>query len=61
MLAPKKRGELFDDDSARKNRAYDPDNLSIRAFRLDPSSDGEDSTENSSTDSRQQALVDMRG
>ena len=65
MQAPRKRDEFFDEDSSRKNknRAYDPDNLSIREFRLDGSSDGDSSTDNSSPggeNSRQQALEDMR-
>ena len=54
--------------SARKQRAYDPDNLSIRAFKLDglSDSDGENSTENSSRRSeeqndRRQAMEDVRG
>lgn len=62
---------MFDESSARKQRAYDPENLSIRAFKLDgysPSSgsEGEQSTENSSRRSeeyndRQQAMDDVRG
>ena len=62
ILAPKKRDEMFEETS-RKNRAYDPNNLSIRAFRLDSSSDGEMSTDNSSvedSDQRQQAMNEMR-
>lgn len=48
----------------RVNKAYDPENLKIRAFRLDSASsnDGEDSTDNSSPESndRTQAMVDIR-
>mmetsp|Transcript_12620 Transcript_12620/g.15029 ORF Transcript_12620/g.15029 Transcript_12620/m.15029 type:complete len:80 (-) Transcript_12620:324-563(-) len=51
--------------SARKGRAYDPDNMSIREFKLSPrSSDGDHSTENSSDDGhdpRQQAVNQLRG
>lgn len=51
----------------RQNKAYDPENLSIRAFRLDSAaSDSEErSTDNSSPGSsgrseREQALAEMR-
>jgi len=44
MAAPKKREE----NSEFKHRAFDPDNMSVRAFQLSPSS--ETSTENSSED-----------
>ena len=66
MAAPKKREEMLE-TSARKGRAYDPDNLSIREFKLSPrSSDGDNSTENSSDnghgrDLRQKAMNDLRG
>ncbi len=66
MKAPKKRDETFP-DQCRKERAYDPDNLtlSVRAFKLDGASDGEDrSTENSSPEGSQErdhALIEMRG
>lgn len=35
LQAPKKRDEMYGEVSARKTRAYDYENLSIRAFRLD--------------------------
>ena len=48
LAAPKKREEMLE-TSARKGRAYDPDNLSIREFKLSPrSSDGDQSTDHSS-------------
>jgi len=51
LVAPKKRSEYLD-SSARKNRAFDPDNLSVRPFKLSPShsDESDDSTENSSWD-----------
>lgn len=59
---------MYGECSARKQRAYDPDNLSIRAFKLDglSDSDGENSTENSSRRSdeqndRRQVMEDVRG
>ena len=59
---------MFGECSARKQRAYDPDNLSIRAFKLEgfSESEGENSTQNSSrrseeTNERQQAMEDVRG
>lgn len=49
LQAPRKRDEVIDETLVRKNRAYDPSNLQVRAFRLESSpSDGEGSTENSS-------------
>ena len=66
LAAPKKREEMLE-TSARKGRAYDPDNLSIREFKLSPrSSDGDQSTDHSSEgghgrDLRQQAMNDLRG
>ena len=66
MQAPKKRDELVDEDAVRKNQKYDPDNLSIRAFRLDgtPSNGSEGSTENSSagfsSPSRQTPMGEIR-
>ena len=61
LQAPKKRNELIDEESGRKHRAYDPDNLSIRAFRLETCSDN-DSTENSSPggSNHEQAAAEMR-
>lgn len=63
MAAPKKRDEFLD-SSARKNRAFDADNLTVRAFKLSPNqSDEEDgSTENSSNDGseRQVAMTELR-
>ena len=65
LQAPKKRDEMFGESSARKNRAFNPDELSVRAFRLcDSDSEGNSpSTENSSQSegsSRQQAMDDIR-
>lgn len=63
LQAPKKRDELID-ATARKNRAFDPENLQIRAFRLDSSSsDGDDHSTGSSdagANPRQEALDEMR-
>ena len=65
MQAPKKRDELLSGEKERANRAYDPDNLSVREFRLDSSrnSDSGGSTDNSSAsdrDERQEALNQIR-
>ena len=50
LQAPKKRDESFSGCKSRKQRAYDPDNLSIREFRLDGYSDNDTgSTDGSST------------
>ena len=63
LQAPQKRDEDFDSGDKRKQRAYEP--VSVRAFRLDTSSDCDErstSGENSSPGSeRQQAMQEMRG
>ena len=67
LQAPKKRDEMYGEDSARKGRTYNPDNLSVRAFRLcDSDSEGnspstENSSQNEGSSSRQQAMDDIRG
>lgn len=67
LQAPKKREESFGSASKRKQRAYDPENLSVRAFRLESnSSDGDEGStsgeENTSPGGeRQQAMREMRG
>lgn len=38
LQAPKKRDEMFGEQSARNLRAQEYENMSIRAFRLDASS-----------------------
>ena len=47
LKAPKKRDESFSGCKSRKQRAYDPDNLSIRAFRLDGNYSDTESTNSS--------------
>ena len=66
LKAPKKRDESFSGCKDRKQRAYDPDNLQIREFRLDGYADSDTgSTDGSSNKShnssgRMQAFGDVR-
>ena len=70
LQAPKKRDEMYGEQSARNLRAQEYENVSIRAFRLDASScksnpgvseSGENSLSAAQQQERKQAMEDLRG
>lgn len=65
LQAPKKRDEMYGEQSARNLRAQEYENVSIRAFRLDASSCKSNPEENSLSaaqqQERKQAMEELRG